>query len=436
MLKRLGTVTVLLILACHSPAITGSLDEWTDYFDGRLKIGGQIRFRAESRSNYDFNNQADSPLEDDGFSLSRVRLNFDVNPIEQLRLFIELQDSHQFGTDIATSRRVGPGAFEDRIDIFQAYLDLHNMGKIPLTIRLGRQTLAFGAERLVGSFGWSNVGRSFQGISLILEEEPVVVQAWWTNVIVPEDKVLNEPDWADDFFGVHASWKNIPSAKLDTYFLFRDNSDTGRRIYALGGLLHGTLLESEAIDYNAELTYQTGDFSSDLDHSALAFHAGAGYTLKLLVLNPRFGFQYNLATGDENPSDTENRTFDNLYPTNHGHYGYIDFLSWRNMRNLKLESSLKPCDKLTIKGDLHLAWLEDVEDAWYNAGGGVIRGQDASRKADTFLGHEIDITARCSCIEGLDILAGYSRFFTGGFVEDTGDSDDPEWFFLQTAITF
>lgn len=167
----------------------------------------------------------------------------------------------------------------------------------------------------------------------------------------------------------------------------------------------------------------------------MAFHAGVGYTLKKVKGTPRLGAQYNFATGDSDPDDAENKTFDNLYPTNHLHYGYIDFFSWRNMHNVKLESSVKPVDQMSLKGDLHFFWLDTAKDAWYNAGGGKIRSEDPARDVDSSVGREIDITAEYTCDKHFGIVTGYSYFFTGSFVESTGHSDNPNWFFLQTTFS-
>jgi hypothetical protein len=36
----------------------------------------------------------------------------------------------------------------------------------------------------------------------------------------------------------------------------------------------------------------------------------------------------------------------------------------------------------------------------------------------------------------LNLEVGYAHFFPGKFVKDTGSSDEADWFYLQTSITF
>jgi len=441
--RAISFIFVFALLLCIAP-IADRLEAQTSNFASRLKIGGEIRLRTEARQDFDFNDDVTSPEGDDRFTLSRIRLNLDFRPFEGVRLFTEIQDSRDYKTSI--DRLSGPSAFEDHFDFFQLYADLKSPGDIPLTVRVGRQTLLFGEERLVGPFGWSNVGRSFQGVRLILEPEPIDLQVWWVNVVVPEDGELNEPDWEDDFFGVHATWTEVTQGQLDTYFFLRDWSDTGMRSYTLGGRFKGKPLADGSIDYDAEVAFQAGNFSSSLDQRAWALHAGAGHTLKGVKGSPRLGIQYNFATGDPDPTDSEHNTFDNLYPTNHFYYGTMDFMSWRNMHNLKLESSVKPWGKWLLQGDLHFFWLDEVEDAWYNAGGTLVRvpivltplgeGPPTPVTPDTFLGQEIDLTARYTYNKQFQILTGYSHFFPGPFVEATGPADDANWFFLQTTMGF
>jgi hypothetical protein len=433
MFERIGVLVALFLLFFSFTLDAKGIHDWTDHYDGRLKIGGEVRFRIESRQDYDFDSSADNPAADDRFLLSRIRINFDVNPIDPLRFFAEIQDSRDYGVGI--DRRSGGGAFEDRVDFFQLFADIKNLTDFPMTVRLGRQTLAFGDQRLVGAFGWSNVGRSFQGVRVIIEPEPVDVNFWVVDVVVPEDGELNEATWSGDFIGTNLTWKNVPQGRLDTYFLMRDRGDE-TWIYTVGGRFKGDPLADGKVDYDAEFAFQTGEYSEGIDQIAIAFHGGAGYTLKQVTGNPRLGFQYNFATGDSDPNDTENKTFDNLFPTNHLHYGYIDFLSWRNMHNVKIESSMRPVEKLLLKGDFHIFWLKTVRDAWYNAGGGVIRRLVPDLDADASIGREIDITARYTHNRHFNVMAGFSYFLTGSFVEATGSSDNPSWFYLMTSFPF
>lgn len=412
------------------------LEEYATFWDGKGKISGQVRFRAESFNDFDFDDDTSTNNKDDDLLLSRIRLAVDLKPHELVRLYFQLQDSHQFETDVPTAFRVGPPAREDRVDIHQAFVDVQPFADVPMIIRAGRQELSYGNQKIIGAFGWSNVGRTFNAVKMMYDREWFYLDAFASNVVVPEDRHFNTESHDDDFYGLYGGWREFPGGVLEAYFLIRDDNRAGRdrEIYTFGTRLQGYCPQYEAIDYSVELVAQTGDLAGGVDQEAYAAHVAAGYTFKNNPYTPRLGIEYNFSTGDDDPDDGDNETFDNLFPTNHLHYGYMDLFSWRNIHNLRLSASGKPMEKLTLKCDLHFFWLDDTSDAWYNAGGGIVR--PATPGADDFVGEELDLTAIYKVNRHLVLMAGYSHFFPGGFVEDTGPDDDADWLYLQTTFSF
>ncbi len=59
-----------------------------------------------------------------------------------------------------------------------------------------------------------------------------------------------------------------------------------------------------------------------------------GYTFDH-AWRPRIGFEFDYASGDRDSTDNKRRTFDNLYPTNHLFYGYMDFVSLQNFNDYR-----------------------------------------------------------------------------------------------------
>ena len=126
--------------------------------------------------------------------------------------------------------------------------------------------------------------------------------------------------------------------------------------------------------------------------------------------------------------------FDNLFPTNHLHYGYIDFASLRNLDHLEANLTVKPAKPLTLVAKHHWLFLDTNKSAWFNAGQGVIRAARAN--ASTTLGQEVDLLAKWQVNKHLDMLLGYSHFHAGAFVRDTGASDDANFVYWQTTVRF
>ena len=68
---------------------------------------------------------------------------------------------------------------------------------------------------------------------------------------------------------------------------------------------------------------------------------------------------------DSDPSDNVHETLDNLFPTNHKHYGYMDFFSWENMHDVYLGASGTPLKNMNVVAAYHLFWLAKTSDYWY-----------------------------------------------------------------------
>jgi gamma-glutamyltranspeptidase/glutathione hydrolase len=94
----------------------------------------------------------------------------------------------------------------------------------------------------------------------------------------------------------------------------------------------------------------------------------------------------------------------------------------------------EPLERMKARGAGHLYWLDDNRDALYHAGGGVLRAGAAG--ADDYVGSEIDLTVNYRFNRHLDLLVGYSHFFAGDFLEETGSSADVDFAYVQTRLLF
>lgn len=420
-----------------------------------IDIGGQLRFRGEYRNDYDLKDNVHSRTDDDEFILGRFRLWTRLTPSKYFQAFVEVQsawewESENIDTDLPD---IGGGnIFQDRLDIQQAYVDIHLLpDTLPLYVRLGRQNLNYGKQRLMGSFQWANVARSFDAVRIRYDDKTWWVDAYIAQVVVHDDNNFNDtdnglPNAADDstFYSIYGGYRGFELADFELYWIYRDNEDAGdRKVHTIGTRFEG---KNGPWDYDGEFAYQFGDWSEEthIDHQAFALHLGGGYTFKDAPWRPRIGIQYNYATGDDDPADGDHGTFDNLFPTNHLHYGYIDFFSWRNMHHLQFELQFFPAKRLWIKTHLHFFWNDEEKDQWYNAGGGATAGVRAAarRNADSFIGEELDIVVNYvpnlpGIGKALSVQAGYSHFWGEDFVSDTiGGNDGADFAYLMTVLKF
>jgi len=392
----------------------------------KFSVGGQIRTRFEQTYEQKYG------VSNDSLTLLRTRFHADFKPKNFLRGFIQFQDSRVWGEEDTTANAL------DNLDLHQGYVDLvfQNMTEIqwPFTLRLGRQAFSFGDERILGAFEWDNVARAFDAIRLIYDRGSLNLHAWSSKIedtVIPPNASTGDEE---DFHGFYSTWKAASEQMLDVYGFFdRDNSTAtqGGDVWTGGARWHG---KTSIWDWDIESAFQFGKLAGNTLR-AFAIHGAAHHTFSFLK-GLRLGAEYNLASGDKSSTDNRVQTFDNLFPTNHLKYGYMDLVSLRNAQNFALRSNFKPRNNvpLFLSLDYWYFLLHRNTDNAYRASGASFRSTVAG--ASKKLGQEIDFTAEYKYEKDLSILLGASHFFAGQFLEDTGESKDANFFYTQLVMNF
>src|SRR3990172_6189314 len=122
----------------------------TSYAEVKVS-GGELRLRGIMVDN----SESTAALKDGGFFEQRTRLNVDETA-DDAKVFLQVQDSRMWGAETNTT---STGTEDEAIDISQAYFDLSNVANKPISLRIGRQAMAYGEHRLIGSLEWSNSSR-------------------------------------------------------------------------------------------------------------------------------------------------------------------------------------------------------------------------------------------------------------------------------------
>lgn len=401
-----------------------------------LSLGGQMQSRLEYWNDFAFGAPADP---DDAFLLWRLLLHADLHVGEHFRVFVEGKSA------LATDRSLPGGKRTldvDTLALEQAFLDV----SIPLgddatlTVRPGRQQFLFGKQRLVSPLPWANTQRRWDGISAIFNCGAVTVHGFWSQFVPVRKYDFNEPDGQTQFFGVYATMPvHSPTIKLDAYFLGLDiddmvtfNGTTGTETrYTLGGRLFGTVADTN-FDFDIEGAYQFGKVGAG-DVTAFMIGSELGYRLKDVPTAPRFHVGFDYASGDD-AAGGDVETFNQLYPLGHAFMGYMDFIGRQNIIDVSAGVSLKPMDQMTIGCDVHVLWRASDMDALYNAGGTIVRPGAAGMSSE--VGQELDLTIKYVFDRHLTGLLGYSHFFAGDFINQSGAGKDMDFVYLQMQFTF
>ena len=60
----------------------------------------------------------------------------------------------------------------------------------------------------------------------------------------------------------------------------------------------------------------------------------------------------------------------------------------------------------------------------------------AARSADNYAGSELDLIVSYAATKWLTVEGGYSHFFSGPYLADTGPDGDADFGYVQATITF
>lgn len=395
-----------------------------------LSLGGEVRERYEYTGNPLW---GEDPQDQNGVFLQRYVLHGDLRLGPGLRLFGQLYSALEDG-------RAGPASpvDENRIDLQQAFLE------VPLpsnsSLRLGRQELRYGSARLVDVREGPNVRRKFDGARARLD-----VRDWRVDALAVRPALV-EPGAFDDgtdhdqaLWGAYGtgspSWLPFGTS-VDLYYLgYEDEAGsfdqgTGHETrHTIGARVWG---EQAGWDWNQELIYQFGAFG-DGEIRAWSAASDTGYTWRDTPWTPRLGVSANIASGDDDPTDDDLGTFNPLFPRGN-YFSELALLGPRNFVNLHPFLAVNPTDRLSLTVDVDWFWRLEREDGIYSPGGALLRSGAGSD--ERFVGTELSFSAGWQINSNVSVTGIYAHFFPGGFVRDTGPSQDIDFVEITLKALF
>jgi hypothetical protein len=326
----------LFLLASPESLLAQEAEEFPVFhFDGQLRL----RSEADGRT---------ADVDPDFATLSRIRGGVRASLLDWIRVYVQLQDSRAWGSELNTLTDAGA----DNFDMHQGYAELgRNAG---LTARLGRQEMPITDERLVGAVGWSNTGRSFDGGRLFGDAGKVYWSAFAYNV-AERDSVLavglnpqlNQGVFDDGLLiGAFASTQFGPVISELTALYDRDaiTDESFTAHLRFHGRTGGFLFDAAA-------AYQGGP-----DRSAYFASGRAG----VAIGKGTVAAQLDYLSGDDDLTDGETKAFNTLYATNHKFYGYMDYflfipaqLDQAGLVDAILRGSLTTSETTVVRLDLH-----------------------------------------------------------------------------------
>jgi hypothetical protein len=383
-----------------------------------LSFGGDLRERAEY---YSHTNLGPRAANYDGLLLHRFLLHADAH-WDQARLFVQLGNHEQTGRE----PQAKPTDI-DHLDVQQLFVDYRiTLGDDTVTLRGGRQELAFGASRLIAVREGPNIHIDFDGAQIQFNS------AGWKISTLAVRPVETKPAQFDDranreqsLWGIYAVHKAADGAHFssDFYYFGSINDDItftatqGReRRNTFGTRWYGT---SGGFDGDIELILQNGDIASK-DIRAFAMATDSGWTWRDLKWKPRFGLRTDVISGDRNPADGTLGTFNALYPSG-SYFSEASIVAQTNLLDFSASLAIKPSPKVTLTWSVNPLWRYSTKDALYTLPlAPLIAGNSSGAR---YIGTQNQLLGIWQYNEFISFKAALVRFEAGEFVTKGGGRD-------------
>jgi len=320
------------------------------------------------------------------------------------------------------------------------------------------------AERLIGPFDFTHIGRSFDGARLAGDTEALNLTgfALWptsggfeisagrgmdVNLAGLSATVKDHPGFARS--EARAFWiyyhdgrpSNGDVVVLDNRPLpARQGDRRDLDIHTFGfDVLHVEPLGPGKADGMLWFAGQVGDWQSQAQGS-WATAVEVGYQLPNVWAAPWLRAGFFRSSGDGDPTDDDHHTFFQLIPTARA-YAFTPFYNLMNNQDTFVQLLMKPLATVFVRSDFHWLQVSDHDDALYFGGGAT--KQDFFGYGGTAAGghHQIGYVTELSVswkpIPVLELAAYYGHTFGGSVVEHgfPGRSD-LDYGFVETTLSF
>jgi hypothetical protein len=352
---------------------------------------GQLRPRYEYRN----------PVagQSDAFISMRVRADIRSILSDRVRTRIQIQDVRTWGEETNTL-----GDFSaDNFDLHQGFIELQVRTESQAFLRVGRQEISLGGQRLIGAVDWTQQGRAFDGARYQSRSEHATVDAFG---FVVSDVPGSGSTFDASLTGVHAAFTPRESASIDVFGLYdRTTAVNATNQVTLGIRSHGK--QGESVTYRVEGAYQLGE---RMGTDVAAFMLGARIGSTVLDGDGSVTLWFDYLSGDDDPADAESKVFSTLYATNHKFYGFADlFLNipvhtgGLGLQDLAVKGTYRPRGDTGLTFDFH-----------------TFRLAKQGSLASAHLGEEFDVGISHQYEDGVTFSGGLSYVFAGAALNALG----------------
>jgi hypothetical protein len=427
---------------------------------------------------------------------ARLGIGYDLSP--DVNFYMEIIDAATWG---GSGDPVNAGDMGDplnhncsttangacRLGVRAAYVLIRNLGGVQgLSIKAGRQYLVFGNNSLFGHFDWANTGYSHDGVLFKYAHKSFDSYLGWfrhAETDLPQGAPVGSltgnvagatvggPDATADanLYLFYNQIKAVPGFVIEPFYVYYDNhiheafntaqglgtpKKAQQRRHMLG---NRTEMRKGSWDFSNETAWQFGTMADGLglDNqrnvriNAWATRNWLGYTWFTHEWKPRVAIGFDYASGDGNANCSvggtaqagyacrSGNTFENFFPTNYIHTGFMLNAAWKNSIQPQVNLQARPTrrDHVEFWGQMH--YLPNARDNWYRGAQGVLVFSRPDNTAN-YVGSETDFAWTHIFADGkVSMTVTYGHFFVGKYVQtNLGTNRDQDWGILQLWMNF
>lgn len=392
-----------------------------------VDIGGQYRIRYQGERN--MRGLGLTGLDDD-FLLHRTRLFMNAKYGDTVRLYGEFIDAESNYENFGSR-----GIEVNRADMLNLFGDvLLSQGAGDLWLRVGRQELLYGSERLISPLDWANTRRTFEGFKFFWQGEDWNIDFFATRPVVPNPTHFDSANYDQEFLGAWGTYKGVKNQTYDLFAIQFNNGFLANdfRFTTIGGRWQGS--EQDFL-WEFEGGVQFGQNTDGSDHGAGFVTAGVGRKWSEHCWKPQLIAYFDWANGTDDRG--AGNGFNHLFPLAHKYLGFMDLFGRSNIESPNVQLTMQPHERLKLMAWYYYFFLQNGNDTPYSVVMSPFNAANAPASRD--LGHEIDLTATYKLNDRMDLLLGYSHFFAGNYYKLTPGVPyraDADFFYTQIHWNF
>ena len=380
-----------------------------------------------------------------------------------------------------------------RLGVRAAYMLVRNLAGVQgLSMKVGRQYVVFGNHSLFGHFDWANTGYSHDGVMFAYQTKSWDSYfGWFRNsesdlgqgaavgsgapnvaggsaaVGGAANLVGGDANRDADMFIFYNQIKMVPGMVIEPFYVYYKNnySSADNAGQGVGTAKHsnqtrhmiGNRIEVRkgGFDFSNEIAWQFGQMGQlgacqgeqkCLHINAWATRNWIGYTFYDTAWKTRIAFNLDYASGDSrnncgtgggNMGCKTANTFENFFPTNHIHMGYMDVQAWKNMLSPSVNLQARPSARDHIELWYTNLNLANSKDCWYRGAQGCYVFSN-NNNTKTHIGDEIDVAYTRMFADGkVALQAAYGTIFSGGYLTSTlNQTQNQHWAYMSLWMNF